>query len=147
MQTQPRSGWPAIHGGLLVACFILAGFLPRVLWPWYLVLPLTAYVGLALLVPPLRRTMPVLRPGRADRIGWTAAVILSTAAAGVLLGYQRFYHPDVSSLAANLPAVLFDSLILGGLCFSVLNAVLEELMCRWVLYDAVAAEWGARPPS
>jgi membrane protease YdiL (CAAX protease family) len=116
--------------------------LPAVIWPWYLFFPLAGYTCLALVVPALRRTMPPVRPGRVDRIGLPAAALLCAATAAVLLGYQALRRPDVSHLSANLPEVLFRSFLLGGLIFSLVNAVLEELMCRWVLYDAIAAEWG-----
>ena len=141
-QDDPKCIWPAFHGGLLVACFFLTACLPAVIWPWYLFFPLAAYLGLALLVPALRRTMPKFSPGRVDKIGLTAAVVLGAGSAAVLLGFQAIFQPDVSCLAANLPETLLRSLFLGGLCFSLINAVLEEMMCRWVLYDVLAAEWG-----
>ena len=71
-----------------------------------------------------------------------ATLVLSGATTVVLLGYQALRQPDVSHLAQGLPELLFRSVLAGGLIFSLVNALLEELMCRWVLYDAVAAEWG-----
>ncbi|HVS35201.1 MAG TPA: CPBP family intramembrane glutamic endopeptidase, partial [Gemmataceae bacterium] len=80
--------------------------------------------------------------GRIDRVGVAGAVALSVAASAVLLGCHAVLHPDVSPLAAHLPALVFRHTLLAAIVFSTANAVLEELLCRWVLYDAVEAEWG-----
>ena len=138
----PRISWPAVHGGVLLLAFCPIVFLQPLPWPLYLLVPLAGYLGVVLLAPPLRRTMPRLSPGRMDRVGIGGAVALSVVASAVLLGYQAAFHPDVNSLAAHLPAVVFRYTLVAGVCFSTVNAVLEELLCRWVLYDAIEAEWG-----
>ncbi len=138
-----RISWPAIHGGVLLLAFCPVVYLQPLPWPLYLLVPLAGYLLVVLLTPPLRRTMPRLSPGRMDRVGIVGAVALSATASGVLLACHATLHPDVSSLAAHLPPLVFRHTLLAGVCFSVVNAVLEELLCRWVLYDAVAAEWGA----
>jgi membrane protease YdiL (CAAX protease family) len=38
---------------------------------------------------------------------------------------------------------LHHNLVVAALCFSTLNALLEEFVYRGVLYEALAAEWGA----
>ncbi len=138
----PQISWPAVHGGVLLLAFCVTVFLPLLLWPLYFLVPLAGYLVVVLLTPPLRRTMPRLPPGRIDRVGIVGAVALSAVASAVLLGYQAAFHPDVNSLASHLPAVVFRYPLVAGVCFSAVNAVLEELLCRWLLYDAVAAEWG-----
>jgi membrane protease YdiL (CAAX protease family) len=139
-----KSPWPAIHGGVFLAAMVLIPVcLPRLPWPWYLLLPLLAYTGAVLVVPSLRRTVPILRAGRFTGIQLGAALALSALTSGVLLAYQALVHPDVSSLAAALPVAAFGNLFLAGVWFTACNAVLEELVFRGVLYEAVAAEWGA----
>jgi membrane protease YdiL (CAAX protease family) len=138
--------WPDLHGGLFLAAVVLVGFgLPSLLWPWYLLLPLVVYGCLAMLVPPLRRTVPRLSAGRADKFGMAAAVALAVLTSGVLLTYQVLAQPDLAALAARLPVGSIASpggLVLAGLLFSFINATLEELIFRGVLYEAVAAERG-----
>jgi CAAX protease family protein len=128
---QSRTVWPAAHGAVLAGALVIAAAcLPPLVWPWYLLLPLLAYGVVVALTPPLRRSLPRLGPGRIDGRGAAAAVALSVLTAGVLLTYQALLRPDVEPLAAGLPVAAFGSVLLAGLCFS-------------VLYDAVAAEWGA----
>ena len=140
--TQLKTFWPALHAAILVvALVIIPPCLPLLQWPWYLLLPLAAYVFIALLVPPLRRTAPWPPVGRVDRVRVIATVILSGSTVGVLLAYQWLEHPEVTTLAASIPVAAIGNLFLAGVCFSVGNAVLEELIFRGVLYEALAADW------
>ncbi len=43
-----------------------------------------------------------------------------------------------------MPARAFGNLLLAGVWFSVVNAALEELVFRGVLWEFVAAEWNGR---
>ena len=54
---------------------------------------------------------------------------------------SNFGVPDVADLAARLPVAAFGNAMLAGICFSVVNATLEELVFRGVLWGIVAAEW------
>jgi membrane protease YdiL (CAAX protease family) len=139
-----KRGWQAVHGGLFLALVVaVVALFPALGWPWYLLLPVAVYGALVVLVPPLRRSCPRLSLGRADRWGVTAAVALVVLTSAVLLAYQALQHPEVTDLAARLPVAVFGNLFLAGLCFSVGNAVLEEVIFRGVLYEALAADWGA----
>jgi membrane protease YdiL (CAAX protease family) len=139
---QRQTGWPAVHGGLFLALVLsVVAFCPALGWPWYLLLPVAGYVCVVLLVPPLRRTFPRLAAGRVDGPGLAGAITLIVLTSAALVAYQVLVHPDVTDLAAKLPAA-FGNLVLAGICFSVVNAVLEELIFRGVLYEAVVAEWG-----
>ena len=141
--TQAKTTWQAAHGGLFLALVVaVVAFCPTLYWPWYLLLPVAVYGCLVLLLPPLRRSFPRLSLGRADRWAVTAAVALTVLTSAVLLAYQALLHPDVTDLAARLPVAMFGNLLLAGLCFSVANAVLEEVIFRGVLYEAVVADWG-----
>ena len=91
--------------------------------------------------PRLRRAEPRLTLGR--MVGWplAAAVVLAVATVVALAGFQALVRPDVADLAAGLPVAAFGSLLVAGVCFSTINAVLEELIFRGVLWEATAAEW------
>jgi membrane protease YdiL (CAAX protease family) len=52
--------------------------------------------------------------------------------------------PDVHALAARLPRTLLGSAVLAGACFSLMNALLEEIFFRGVTYDALESQWGWR---
>jgi membrane protease YdiL (CAAX protease family) len=137
-----RNGDAAVHGGLLLAALaVVAIGMP--VWPWYLFLPLLIYGGIALALPPLRRTAPKLTLGRMGGAPRACAVILSVATTSVLVGFHVVARPEVIGLAAKLPTSVFGNLVLAGVCFSLVNAVLEELVFRGFLWEALAREWNA----
>ena len=137
----PRISWPAIHGGILLLAFCPIVYLQPLPWPLYLLVPLAGYLLVVLLAAAATDDSTTF--ARQDRSRRNrGAVALSVVASGVLLGCHAVFHPDVSSLAAHLPPFVFRYTLIAGVCFCTVNAVLEELLCRWVLYDAVAAEWG-----
>lgn len=132
----------AIHGILMFGALIVvtAGF-PSLLWPWPLLLPLLIYGGIVSAIGPLRRTAPKIAIGRVS--GWPLlyAAALAVATTGVLIGFQEMMRPDLRELAAKLPVAWFGNLLLAGVCFSVVNAAIEELIFRCILWEAVAIEW------
>ncbi len=132
----------AIHGILLFAALILvtASF-PSLLWPWPLLLPLLIYAGIVSAIGPLRRTAPMPAFERMHRwpVVYTAALAVTTTL--VLIGFQEIMRPDLRELAAKLPVAWFGSLLLAGVCFSVVNAGIEELIFRGILWEAIAIEW------
>jgi membrane protease YdiL (CAAX protease family) len=139
-----QTGWAAVHGGVFIAALVAVALCqPSLAWPWYLLLPLAVYAGVVLALPLLRRTAPRLTVGRLTGAPLLSAVALSVVTSLVLLAYHTLARPDVTALAAGLPVAAFGSLALAGLCFSVTNATLEELIFRGVLYEAVVAERGA----
>src|SRR5580704_3645287 len=98
--TELQKNRAAIHGGLFVAAFAIGAVaLPPLSWPWPLVLPVLVYVGIVLVVGPLRRTAPTLAIGRMG--GWplVCAAVLALATMRVLAGYQAMIRPDVRNLA------------------------------------------------
>jgi hypothetical protein len=128
----------AVHGGLFLAAVCVAALVsPPLPWPWYLLLPLLAYGGITLLFAPLRRTAPVIGIGRMGGAPLVCAAILSAATTGVLVAFHAWARPDVTDLAGRMPVAAFGNLVLAGVFFSVLNAALEEVVFRGVL-------WGGR---
>jgi membrane protease YdiL (CAAX protease family) len=140
-----QSGWLSLHAFLLLAA-VLGGarsWPPLQSWPWFWLAPLAVYAVVVLAIGPLRRSFPRLKAGCVDARGIAVGVVLCLATSGVLLGYQWLMHPDVSELAAHLPGSLLGSVALAWACFSLLNAALEELVFRGVLYEALLPGWGA----
>lgn len=133
----------AIHGCLFFACLVASGF-QRLDWPWHLVLPVLVYGGIVFAFAPLRRTFPKLAIGRLGGAPLACSAALALATTFVLLVFQSLVRPDVKDLAATLPIDWFGNLPLAGVCFSVVNAALEELIFRGILWDLVADEWSER---
>jgi membrane protease YdiL (CAAX protease family) len=132
----------AIHGCLFFAILVIvnAGF-PSLLWPWYLFLPLLVYGGTVLTVAPLRLTASKLAIGKMSGLPLVSAAVLTLMTTSVLVGFQALMRPDVHDLAAKLQVDRFGNLLLAGVCFSVVNAALEELIFRGVLWNLVSEEW------
>jgi membrane protease YdiL (CAAX protease family) len=134
----------AWHGGIFLAALGAVGLgWPDLSWPWYLLFPLLLYAGITILVPPLRRPAPLLRVGRLGGAPLACAAVLSITVAGFLVGYHKIVDPNVRDLADRLPVAMFGNVIGAGVFFSVVNAVLEELMFRGILWEIVAGEWNA----
>jgi len=143
MREEEPASWHAIHGGVFLAILLLARVsLPALAWPWFWVIPLAAYAIVVLAVPRLRRTFPRPRGGMINCLSVAVTVAGTVLSCGVLVGYQVLFRPEVASLARGLPVAAFGSLVLAGICFSIGNAVFEEVVFRGVLYDALKAEWG-----
>jgi membrane protease YdiL (CAAX protease family) len=135
---------PAIHAALFIVILLVVAIgLPSLLWPWYLVLPLLVYGGAVLTIKPLRQTAPKLAVGRLSGGPLAAAAILAVITTGVLIGFHALFRPDMRDLAARLPRSWFGNIVLAGVCFSIVNAILEELIFRGVLWEAVAQEWNS----
>jgi membrane protease YdiL (CAAX protease family) len=157
MNARRQSSWPAVHGGIFLAVWgIVALAMPRVGWPWHFLAPFIAYYGLVLIWPALRRTAQRPRVGRLGGMPLLAATQLAALTLAGIAIFQATVDPDVTELAWSIPVNGFTHLtqwagvsddsiwgiILAGICFSLFNPVLEELIFRGVLYDAVSAEWG-----
>jgi membrane protease YdiL (CAAX protease family) len=53
------------------------------------------------------------------------------------------YDTDLGSLGSQIPNWSLPYLVLAGICFSVGNALLEEVIFRGVLFEALADGYGA----
>ncbi len=70
----------------------------------------------------------------------TLGVIVLTTLA--LLLFHATAQPDVQSYRAFLPLDALGGVFVAGAVFSTVNATLEELVFRGVLFDAVQSQWG-----
>jgi len=136
--------WRALHGGLFLLFVPLPTLLPGMMrWPWHFAVPLLGYAGVVLLVPPLRHSVAWLHVGRFDgRVLAVSGSIILVASAALLL-FQTLFNPDLAHLREQFPATSGGKLLLFGVLFSVLNALLEELVFRGVLQDALESQFHA----
>ncbi len=130
------------HGAVFLSALIAIriGLSPQS-WPWYLFLPLLAYSVIVLAWPSLRQTAPRLKVGRLVGLPLAAAVGLSIATSVALVVFDKLMYPNVADLAAKLPLKKLDNLLAAGICFSLVNATLEESIFHGLLWEFVAAEW------
>lgn len=142
-EEQKTADWRAVHGGVLLLFFGICLFVePLAAWPLYWLVPILAYLLVVVLVPPLRRTLTCLTVGQFDGLNQALALGIIGLSIAALLLFDAIFRPDVSALAARLPLKLFGNAILAGMCFAVLNALLEEIFFRGVLFDALDSQLG-----
>jgi membrane protease YdiL (CAAX protease family) len=111
-------------------------------WPWYFLVPLLIYAAVVLAVPPLRRSVRWLRIGRLDGLALAATMGIMLISSTVLVLYQVLFHPDLSELADRLPLHTGMPMLAAGAVFALSNAVMEELIFRGVLQDALVSQVG-----
>jgi uncharacterized protein len=135
--------WRALHGGILLLFFGVCRYIESLAeWPLYWLVPIAAYLLVALLVPPLRRTISCLAVGRFDGFNQAIALGIIGLSTAALLLFDAVVRPDVSALAARMPLGMFGNVLLAGACFAVVNALLEEIFFRGVLLDALDSQLG-----
>jgi membrane protease YdiL (CAAX protease family) len=144
-EAEASANWRATAGGLLLALSALPFVISAVArWPWHLLVPLLAYAVITAVVPPLRRTLRWARIGRLDGPILGVSAALAVASSAVLVFFDYLVRPDVSRLLEHLPLGPALPMVLAGAFFSVVNALLEELYFRGVLFDAFASQLGER---
>ncbi len=143
--TQPtaRFDWRLFQGVAFVmfmACALSVPALRR--WPWLWLAPLVPYLLLVVCVPPVRRSLSWLRLGHLSTAAVVATLGIIVLTTSALLLFHATAQPDVRSYRAFLPLNALGGVIVAGIVFCTVNAVLEELVFRGVLFDAVRSQWG-----
>jgi membrane protease YdiL (CAAX protease family) len=138
-------GVQSVHALLLLILLSLPFFFDDLRWwPFYLLVPLAIYTAVVLAIPPLRRSVRWIRLGRIDLtvLALMLATIVIASVALVLWYVVNRYDPDIGNLGRQIPDWHLTYVVLVGVGFSVANALLEEVVFRGVLYDALADSYG-----
>ena len=142
-QITAQSDSRVVHGTafvLLMACTLMVPALRR--WPWVWLAPFVAYFLLVASVPRLRRSLSWVRFGRMSTAAVAATLIVMVLTSLALLVFHATAHPDVRNYRAALPFDALGGVVMAGAVFTVVNASLEELVFRGVLFDALQSRWG-----
>ncbi len=146
-QTVRNPDWRAAHGFLLVGLVAGTIYVPALRgWPQFWLAPLAAYLSLVRLVPPLWASFAGWRFGRVTGIALVAAVTIAAVSCGALLVFQAIAQPDLHAYAKLFPHDPWGGIWLWGVGFAVVNALIEEIVFRGILFDAVESQlggWGA----
>lgn len=113
-------------------------------WPWVWLAPFIGYFLLVVGVPRLRRSLVWLRVGKISAAAFFATLGVAGATALTLVLFRAATEPDVSSYSAALPFESLGGVIMAGIIFTIVNATLEELVFRGILFDALESQWGGR---
>jgi len=118
---------------------------PWYFWPMGLLVPLASFALLVGLIPPLRRALPSPPWGRFDHGTVILVTLTVLGSAMALVLWQQLLQPDLTDLQRQIPPVPAWVLPLAGLTFAVVNAVMEEAVWRWILWDlltyAIGRAW------
>jgi hypothetical protein len=142
-ESTPPSDWRFIHGAafaLLLVCALAVPVLRQ--WPWIWLAPLAAYFVLVAFVPRLRQSLHWCRMGRLSP--WTVAATLGvmTLTTLALVAFHCIAQPDMSGFRGALPFAAMGGVVTAGVIFTIVNATLEELVFRGVLFDALLSQRG-----
>ncbi len=139
------TGSGGAHGFAFAALLIGASAIPGFqVWPVPWVVALVAYFLIVALVPSLRATAVRIRFGRLTPVALAATAVIAILSWVVLASFQRIAHPDLQGYRNLLPVRTMGGIVAAGILFSTLNALLEEIAFRFVLFEAVERERGAR---
>jgi membrane protease YdiL (CAAX protease family) len=143
MSSASRIDWRFLQGVAFVLFMACALTFPALRsWPWLWLVPLSAYLLLVACVPPIRRSLVWLRVGRVSTSTVLATVGIMIIAASVLLLFHSKAHPDLRSYREFLPLDSLGGVVPAGVVFVTLNATMEELVFRGVLFDSLQSQWG-----
>jgi membrane protease YdiL (CAAX protease family) len=103
------------------------------IWPLYLLVPLAAAGALGFAAGFGRDLLAAMERGRLGRTEWALIAVIAVVAGIALVGWTVLFRPDLSRLGAMVPRWPLPGLIAAGLGFSVINALLEEVIWRGIL--------------
>jgi membrane protease YdiL (CAAX protease family) len=142
MESEARSSWRIIHGSAFIALLAAAMLVPALRqWPWIWIVPMAGYFLMPIFVPKLRGSRVWFRLGRVSGISMAATVGIMTLTSLVLVAFNAIAKPDLGAYRGALPLERFGGVIAAGVVFTIVNATLEELVFRGVLFDAIRSQW------
>lgn len=128
------SGFSRPARAIVAGLCVYAGLLRSLyVWPAYLLVPILAATALAFSAGFGRDLLATLDRGRLRRTEWGLIALIAVVAAAALVGWVLLLQPDLSRLAGLLPPWPLLGLIGAGAGFSIVNAVLEEVVWRGIL--------------
>jgi membrane protease YdiL (CAAX protease family) len=111
-------------------------------WPWLApwLAPIIGYFLLVLCVPELRSTFSWFRLGK---LTWRTAGLTMVATAATVIVLCSLSQPHFpGSLADTLPFRSVCGLFISCALFATINATVQELVFRGLLYDSLDSVWG-----
>lgn len=141
-ESPARSDWRLAHGSVFVALTAVAMLVPALRrWPWIWIVPLAGYFLMPVFVPRLRGSLTWFRLGKMSRASIAVTVGIMALTGAALVAFNTIVKPDLTNYRAALPFEMFGGVITAGVVFTAVNATLEELVFRGVLFDAIRSQW------
>jgi membrane protease YdiL (CAAX protease family) len=131
------------HAAIVLSWLVLPQFFSFLLvWPLYLLVPLIGYALTIASIAPLRRSVKWLNVGRTSLDVIAATLTTIVVASSALVSWYVLFDHDFERMTKLLRELPFVSLLLLGVAFSIFNALLEEILFRGILYEALFEEYG-----
>jgi uncharacterized protein len=142
MESESYSNWRLLHGSSFVALMAATMLVPALRrWPWIWVVPLGGYFLMPILLPHKRGSNTWVRPGKVSGASIVVAIGIMAITSVALIAFYKIAKPDLSNYRTALPMERFGGVITAGVVFTFVNATLEEMVFRGVLFDAIRSQW------
>ena len=139
-RTNPITNWPVVHGFVFLLALLCTNAVP---WPWPWLAqwsPLIAYLVIVGCIPSLRCSIGWLRIGRITLA--TSAVTLAVIAAVIPVLFLIPQARIPREFEQVLPFRTVCGAFISGALFALLNATVQEMGFRGVIFDSLESIWG-----
>ena len=139
-KTGPITNWPVVHGFVFLLALLCTN---AVSWPWDWLAqwsPLIAYLVIVGCIPSLRRSITWLRIGRITLATSAATLALIVVVTTVLFVIPQARFPR--EFEQVLPFRTVFGIFISGALFVAINATVQEMVFRGVLFDSLESIWG-----
>ncbi len=130
---------------LLVLCFLISLIyhLPASKnWPFYFLVPLILYGLIVWIIPWFRNSLDWLRPGKYDSRTLLLVILIVIISSTALVLWYILSQPDLSGMSSQVPDWSLKLLVLSAIGFSIINALMEEIIWRGAFQQALNAAFG-----
>lgn len=139
------TNWPVRHAILILALLLIVPAIPALArWPWGLLFPVGTYAAIVVAVRPLRESLDWLRVGKLDRNTWRVTAMFALISVAGLTVWYLIFRPDLSAFTHLIPSGPPLTLLMAGLVFASVNAVMEEVICRGIWMEALTVSYGPK---
>jgi uncharacterized protein len=137
--------WRSAHTALFTVLLPISAFVPALQkWPLFWLAPLLAYAVIVAAFPRLRKTVTWLKSGKITRTGIAFSAAIIALASAALIAFQITLRPDLAAYRSAMPFEIFGTVAMTAILFPTINATLEELVYRGVLFDGIESQWNTR---
>ena len=123
------------------ALFFLLAYITKTL-PFFtlglmLIIPIIVYFLMVLVVKPLREGKLIPSVGEVNRVTVIIGLVVVVVSSSSLILWYWLFNPDIEVFAEYFPKVELYKLMIGGIVFSVVNAIVEEVIYRGILWSGL----------
>jgi uncharacterized protein len=135
----------AIHGIIFTILLPVSALTPYLQkWPLFWLAPLSLYLISVLLSPRLRKTFDWLKFGTINLRLTVATLAIVVVTSVTLVMFQSLEKPDLDAYRKSMPFEVFGTIAATAILFPLINATLEELVYRGILFTGIESIWNTR---